>query len=109
MTPRLRPAGIPREIADIFNFGGRITSEPLADTRGEDGRWIGGSERQWIDELTVAVLEYHAGGFIYRGTDDTPADRGAGPLGQGGCPGRPRGDRQGGAAAETRIAARIWG
>jgi alkanesulfonate monooxygenase SsuD/methylene tetrahydromethanopterin reductase-like flavin-dependent oxidoreductase (luciferase family) len=63
----------PAEIADIFNFGGRITSEPLAVTRGEDGRWIGGSERQWVDELTDAVLEYGARGFIYRSTDDTPA------------------------------------
>ena len=63
----------PAEIADIFNFGGRITSEPLAVTRGDDGRWIGGSERQWVDELTDAVLEYGASGFIYRSTDDTPA------------------------------------
>jgi hypothetical protein len=37
--------------------GGRITSEPLAATRGEDGRWIGGSVRQWVDELTTAVLD----------------------------------------------------
>ena len=63
----------PAEIADIFNFGGRITPEPLAATRGDDGRWIGGSERQWVDELTDAVLEYGASGFIYRSTDDTPA------------------------------------
>ncbi len=63
----------PAEIADIFNFGGRITPEPLAVTRGDDGRWIGGSERQWVDELTDAVLEYGARGLIYRSTDDTPA------------------------------------
>jgi hypothetical protein len=37
------------------------------------GRWIGGSARQWADELTTAVLEHHAAGFIYRSTDDTPA------------------------------------
>ena len=42
--------------------------------RGEDGRWIGGSVQQWIDELITAVLDYHAAGFIYRSTDDTPAD-----------------------------------
>ena len=41
---------------------------------GDDGRWIGGSVRQWIDELTTAVLDHHAVGFIYRNTDDTPAD-----------------------------------
>ena len=37
------------------------------------GRWIGGSVRQWVDELTTAVLEHHAAGFIYRSPDDTPA------------------------------------
>jgi alkanesulfonate monooxygenase SsuD/methylene tetrahydromethanopterin reductase-like flavin-dependent oxidoreductase (luciferase family) len=63
----------PSEIADIFNFGGRITSEPLAQTRGEDGRWTGGSAAQWIEEMTSAVLEHGAGGFVYRTTDDTPA------------------------------------
>jgi alkanesulfonate monooxygenase SsuD/methylene tetrahydromethanopterin reductase-like flavin-dependent oxidoreductase (luciferase family) len=63
----------PAEVATVYNFGGRITPEPLAATRGEDGRWIGGSARQWVDELTAAVLEHHASGFIYRSTDDTPA------------------------------------
>ena len=63
----------PAEVATVYNFGGRITPEPLAATRGEDGRWIGGSVRQWVDELTTAVLEHHASGFIYRSTDDTPA------------------------------------
>ncbi|HEV2244574.1 MAG TPA: LLM class flavin-dependent oxidoreductase [Streptosporangiaceae bacterium] len=62
----------PAEIADIYNFGGRITPEPLAATRGDDGRWIGGSVRQWVDELTTAVLEHRASGFIYRSTDNTP-------------------------------------
>jgi alkanesulfonate monooxygenase SsuD/methylene tetrahydromethanopterin reductase-like flavin-dependent oxidoreductase (luciferase family) len=63
----------PSEIVDIFNFGGRITPEPLVQTRGEDGRWIGGSAAQWIEEMTSAVLEHRAGGFVYRTTDDTPA------------------------------------
>ncbi len=63
----------PAQIAVVYNFGGRITPEPLAATCGDDGRWIGGSARQWIDELTAAVLEHHASGFIYRNTDDTPA------------------------------------
>ena len=63
----------PAEIADIYNFGGRITHEPLAVTRGDDGRWIGGSVRQWVEELTAAVLEHRASGFIYRSTGDTPA------------------------------------
>ena len=64
----------PAQIVSVYNFGGRITPGPLAATRGEDGRCIGGSVRQWVDELTAAVLEYHAAGFIYRSTDDTPAD-----------------------------------
>jgi alkanesulfonate monooxygenase SsuD/methylene tetrahydromethanopterin reductase-like flavin-dependent oxidoreductase (luciferase family) len=63
----------PAEIVDVFNFGGRITDAPLTETRGEDGRWIGGSPEQWIEEMTSAVLEHGAGGFIFRTTDDTPA------------------------------------
>jgi alkanesulfonate monooxygenase SsuD/methylene tetrahydromethanopterin reductase-like flavin-dependent oxidoreductase (luciferase family) len=63
----------PAEIIDVYNFGGRITPQPLAATRGDDGRWIGGSAGQWVDELTAAVLEHRAGGFIYRSPDDTPA------------------------------------
>jgi alkanesulfonate monooxygenase SsuD/methylene tetrahydromethanopterin reductase-like flavin-dependent oxidoreductase (luciferase family) len=62
----------PAEIATVYNFGGRITLEPLAATRDEDGRWIGGSIGQWADELTGAVLEHHAGGFIFRSTGDAP-------------------------------------
>lgn len=64
----------PAQIATVYNFGGRITAGPLAATRGDDGRWVGGSVQQWIDELTAAVLEHHASGFIYHSTDDTPAD-----------------------------------
>jgi len=63
----------PSAIITVYNFGGRITPEPLLATRGEDGRWIGGSARQWVDELTSAVLEHDARGFVYRTTDDTPA------------------------------------
>ncbi len=62
----------PSSIVSIFNFGGRITSGPLPATRDDDGRWIGGSPDQWIEELTTAVLDHHAGGFIYRTTDDSP-------------------------------------
>jgi hypothetical protein len=65
----------PAEIVSVYNFGGPITPEPLAATRGEDGRWIGGSARQWADELTTAVMDHHAAGFIYRNTDDTPANQ----------------------------------
>jgi len=77
--PRVDAAGVaagrdPAEIVNVYNFGGRITPEPLAATRREDGRWIGSSVRQRVDELSTAVLEHHAAGFIYRSPDDTPAD-----------------------------------
>jgi alkanesulfonate monooxygenase SsuD/methylene tetrahydromethanopterin reductase-like flavin-dependent oxidoreductase (luciferase family) len=54
----------PREIRTVFNFPGRITDRALADTRDRDGRWIGGSVGQWIEELTEAVLAYGASGFV---------------------------------------------
>ena len=76
--PRIDEAAVaagrdPSAIVDIFNFGGRITPSPLAQTRGEDGRWIGGSATQWIEEMASAVIDHGAGGFIFRATDDTPA------------------------------------
>ncbi|MFI7462524.1 LLM class flavin-dependent oxidoreductase [Nonomuraea sp. NPDC049646] len=54
----------PREIRTIYNFPGRITDRPLPATRDHDGRWIGGSVRQWVEELTEAVLEHDASGFV---------------------------------------------
>lgn len=63
----------PSAIVSVFNFGGRITAEPLAQTRGEDGRWIGGSVGQWVEEMASAVIDHDASGFIFRTTDDTPA------------------------------------
>lgn len=53
----------PSDVATIYNFPGRITTQPLAQTRGSDGRWIGGSPAQWIEELASAVLEHDAAGF----------------------------------------------
>ncbi|MFG2004965.1 LLM class flavin-dependent oxidoreductase [Spirillospora sp. NPDC048911] len=65
----------PREIRTIFNFPGRITDRPLPATRNDDGRWIGGSVDQWVEELTNAVLEHGASGFTLfspsGGTQDT--------------------------------------
>ncbi|GAB3974735.1 LLM class flavin-dependent oxidoreductase [Actinoallomurus acanthiterrae] len=54
----------PREIRTVFNFPGRITDRPLPATRDRDGRWIGGSAGQWVEELTGAVLEHGASGFM---------------------------------------------
>jgi alkanesulfonate monooxygenase SsuD/methylene tetrahydromethanopterin reductase-like flavin-dependent oxidoreductase (luciferase family) len=53
----------PREIGTIYNFPGRITERPLPATRDRDGRWLGGSVDQWVEELTGAVLEHGASGF----------------------------------------------
>ncbi|MFE3452659.1 LLM class flavin-dependent oxidoreductase [Nonomuraea sp. NPDC059194] len=54
----------PREIRTVFNFPGRITDRPLPATRDRDGRWVGGSVGQWVEELTGAVLEHGASGFV---------------------------------------------
>ncbi len=54
----------PREVRTVFNLPGRITDRPLDTTRDHEGRWIGGSADQWIEELTEAVLEYGASGFL---------------------------------------------
>ncbi|UPK73763.1 LLM class flavin-dependent oxidoreductase [Nocardioidaceae bacterium SCSIO 66511] len=53
----------PREIRTVFNLPGQITDRPLPSTRERDGRWIGGSTRQWVEELTEAVLRHGASGF----------------------------------------------
>lgn len=54
----------PRDVRTVFNFPGRIADRPLAVTRDRDSRWIGGSADQWVEELTEAVLEHDASGFI---------------------------------------------
>ncbi|MEU6879500.1 LLM class flavin-dependent oxidoreductase [Streptomyces sp. NPDC046712] len=54
----------PGEIRTVFNLPGRITDRPSAATRDGEGRWIGGSPDQWVEELTGAVLEHGASGFV---------------------------------------------
>ena len=54
----------PADVRTVFNFPGRITGQPLAATRDQTGRWIGGSVAQWVEELTGAVLEHAASGFL---------------------------------------------
>lgn len=54
----------PSAVRTVFNLPGRITDRPLAATRDGDGRWIGGSAAQWAEELTGAVLEHGASGFV---------------------------------------------
>jgi len=55
----------PTDIDTIYNVSGQFTRVPLARARDEEGRWIGGNVTQWVEELTYAVLEHGAGGFIY--------------------------------------------
>jgi alkanesulfonate monooxygenase SsuD/methylene tetrahydromethanopterin reductase-like flavin-dependent oxidoreductase (luciferase family) len=54
----------PADIATIYNFPGAITQAPLAKVRDDEGRWLGGSPAQWIEELTSAILDHGAAGFI---------------------------------------------
>lgn len=53
----------PRRILTCYNITAALTSRDLARTRDGDGRWVGGSARQWIDELTTGVTDYDAAGF----------------------------------------------
>jgi alkanesulfonate monooxygenase SsuD/methylene tetrahydromethanopterin reductase-like flavin-dependent oxidoreductase (luciferase family) len=55
----------PADIDTIYNVSGRITRDPLPETRDDDGRWVGGGVTQWVEELTFAVLEHAAAAFIY--------------------------------------------
>jgi alkanesulfonate monooxygenase SsuD/methylene tetrahydromethanopterin reductase-like flavin-dependent oxidoreductase (luciferase family) len=64
----------PREIRTVFNFPGRITDRPLPATRDSEGRWIGGSVGQWVEELTGAVLEHGASGFTLFSADHGAPD-----------------------------------
>ncbi|MFJ1761891.1 LLM class flavin-dependent oxidoreductase [Amycolatopsis sp. NPDC088138] len=62
----------PADVVTVYNFPGRITEEPLPKTRDDDGRWIGGSPEQWIEELTGAVLDHDAHGFVLFGPGGRP-------------------------------------
>ena len=55
----------PADIDTIYNVSGRLTRDPLPETRDDEGRWIGGGVMQWVEELTFAVLEHGAAAFIY--------------------------------------------
>jgi alkanesulfonate monooxygenase SsuD/methylene tetrahydromethanopterin reductase-like flavin-dependent oxidoreductase (luciferase family) len=55
----------PADVDTIYQVSGRLTWAALPETRDEAGRWIGGGVVQWVEELTFAVLEHGAAGFIY--------------------------------------------
>ena len=93
----------PADISTIYNVVGRITDAPLAVregagsraggsadelltslrrqrestapiTRNSDGMWLGGSVRQWVDELVTAVNDFGAGGFVFSPVADSVED-----------------------------------
>ncbi len=55
----------PTDIDTIYLVTGRISRDPLPETRDDEGRWIGGGVTQWVEELTFGVLERDAAAFIY--------------------------------------------
>ena len=64
----------PADIGTIFNLPGRITGTPLPAPRDAEGRWIGGSAAQWIEELTEATEVHHATGFTLFGPGGATPD-----------------------------------
>ncbi|WP_158894638.1 LLM class flavin-dependent oxidoreductase [Amycolatopsis anabasis] len=64
----------PDEVATIYVMPGQITAAPVSAVRDETGRWVGGSVQQWVDELTSAVLDHGASGFIFFATGTEPAE-----------------------------------
>jgi alkanesulfonate monooxygenase SsuD/methylene tetrahydromethanopterin reductase-like flavin-dependent oxidoreductase (luciferase family) len=64
----------PTDVATIFNFPGAVTATPVRRTRDDDGRWIGGSPAQWVEELTDAILNHNAAGFTLFPRGSEPYD-----------------------------------
>ncbi|TGA92438.1 LLM class flavin-dependent oxidoreductase, partial [Streptomyces palmae] len=64
----------PGAVRTVFNLPGRITDRPLPATRDHEGRWIGGSVEQWVEELTGAVVEHGASGFTLFAPDHGTPD-----------------------------------
>ena len=55
----------PADVGTVYLVSGRITRDPLSQTRDDQGRWTGGGVEQWVEELTTAVLEHDASAFNY--------------------------------------------
>jgi alkanesulfonate monooxygenase SsuD/methylene tetrahydromethanopterin reductase-like flavin-dependent oxidoreductase (luciferase family) len=64
----------PALIDTVYNLPGQITERPLPAVRDETGRWLGGSVDQWVDELTIAILDHGATGFILFPLGSAPVD-----------------------------------
>ena len=70
----------PAGVVTVYNFPGRITAAPARRPRDEHGRWAGGSAQQWVEELTGAVIEHGAAGFILFPADDATIGRWGGEV-----------------------------
>jgi alkanesulfonate monooxygenase SsuD/methylene tetrahydromethanopterin reductase-like flavin-dependent oxidoreductase (luciferase family) len=55
----------PADVGTVYLVSGRITRDPRPETRDDEGRWIGGGVKQWVEELTLAVLDHDAAAFNY--------------------------------------------
>jgi hypothetical protein len=64
----------PASIATIYNLPGQVTVHDQPRVRDREGRWIGGSVTQWIEELAGAVIEHGASGFVLFPADGMQPD-----------------------------------
>jgi hypothetical protein len=58
-----------RMIRPLGSVRGQIADRAVPKPRDDDGRWIGGSVDQWIDELSSAVIDYDAAGWSFLPAD----------------------------------------
>ncbi|RJL31002.1 LLM class flavin-dependent oxidoreductase [Bailinhaonella thermotolerans] len=65
----------PADVITVYNLPGVITDRDLPSPRDDQGRWRGGSVRQWTEELTGAVLDHGASGFTYFAPGHIPTDK----------------------------------
>lgn len=77
--PRIDAAAIaagrePADVITVVNLGAPVlTDGDLPVTRGPDGRFAGGSARQWVEQLTVAVTDHGVTGFNVAVLDESGA------------------------------------
>ncbi|GAB3308571.1 LLM class flavin-dependent oxidoreductase [Epidermidibacterium keratini] len=57
----------------MFNVNGVLSASDLPSTRNPEGRWVGGSARQWVDQLTQALALPGRIGFNGAVTDESGA------------------------------------
>jgi len=58
----------PASVVTVYNLFGTVTHTAVDVVRGVDSRgigWLRGTVNQWVEELTSAIEEYRAGGFVF--------------------------------------------